>query len=69
MIKKPSYEDKESSIGDKPIPKNATTEAFEALVSTLNFIDCWFKLFHQNYEVRCGMYNKATKSCSKKYQQ
>ena len=56
MIKKLSYEDKEISIGDRPIPKNETIEVLEALGATLNFIDCWFKMFHHNYEVICGMY-------------
>ena len=41
MIKKPSYEDEESSIGDRKIPKNATIEALEALGATLNFINSW----------------------------
>ena len=40
--KKPSYEDEESSIGYKPIPKNKTTEALEALGANLNFIGFWF---------------------------
>ena len=29
----------------RPIPRNATTEALESLVTTLNFIDIWLKLF------------------------
>ena len=33
--------------------------------TNLNFIDCWFGLFHYNYEIRCGMYNKATKKLFK----
>ena len=61
-----SCEDEEISIGDRPIPKNATTEALEALGATLNFINSWFKLFHHNYEVRCGMYNKAMKNIFQK---
>ena len=47
------------------ITKNSTAESLEALDTTLNFIDCWFKLFDHNYYARCGMYNKAIKSCSK----
>ena len=47
----PSYEDEEISIGDIPIPINATTSALEALGSTLTFIHCWLKLFHHKYEV------------------
>ena len=46
--KKTEYEDEEFSIGDMPIPKNATTESLEALGDTLNFIDCWLKLFDGN---------------------
>ena len=42
--------------------KNSTTEALEALDDTLNFIDCWLKLFDRNYEVKCGMYNKYMKN-------
>ena len=53
--KQPWYEDEERIIWDRPIPKNSTTEALESLVITLNSINCWFKLFEQNYEVRCGM--------------
>ena len=56
--KQPSYEDEESSIGYRPIPKNATPEALESLGTTVHFIYYWLKLFDQNYEVRCGMYNK-----------
>ena len=54
--KQPSYEDEYRSIGDRPIHKNATTEALEALGATFNFIDFWLKLFHHNYEVRWKMY-------------
>ena len=42
---KTAYEYDESSIGDRSIPKNATTEALEALGATINFIDIWLKLF------------------------
>ena len=62
MVLKNSYEDEESSIVDRPIPKNATTEALEALGATLNFIGIWLKLLNQNCEVRCGMYNRAMKN-------
>ena len=47
-----------------PIPKNASTEALEALCVTLNFINFWIKQFDHNYEVICGMYNKAMKKMS-----
>ena len=60
--KQPLYEDKENSIGDIPIPKNATTEALEALGATINFIDCCIKLFEFNYVVICVMYEKAMKN-------
>ena len=36
--KQPAYEDKESSIGDRLIPKHVTTKVLEALCATLNFI-------------------------------
>ena len=35
------------------------------MVATLNFIEIWFKLLKKNYELRCGMYNKATKEMFK----
>ena len=49
-----------------PIPKNASTEALEALCVTLNFINCWIKQFDHNYEVRFGMYNKAMRKMFQK---
>ena len=61
----PSYEDEESSLGDSPIPKNATIESLEALGDTLNFIDFWLKMFHHNYEVRWKMYKKDMKKLFK----
>ena len=45
----PKYFDDEISGGGRPIPKSATIEELEALGATLNFIDCWLKLFHHNY--------------------
>ena len=54
--KQPAYEDEWSSIGDRPIPKNTTTWALEALGATLNFIDIWIKLLHNNYYVRREAY-------------
>ena len=49
MIKKLAYEYYESSLGDRSIPKNPTTESLEALVATLNFIEIWLKLLEDNY--------------------
>ena len=46
----PAHEDDESSIGYRPIPKNATTKALKSLGATLNFIDIWLKLFVENYD-------------------
>ena len=40
----PYYEDDEISIGDRSIPKNATTEVLKSLGATLNFIDIWITL-------------------------
>ena len=48
----PDYEYDESIIGDRSIPKNATTEALEELGATLNFIHVSFKLFEDNYGSR-----------------
>ena len=64
--KEPLYEDEESSIVDRPILKNATKEALEALGANLSFIDCCHKSFDQSYEVRCGMYNKAMENIFQK---
>ena len=50
---KPDYEDDEISIGDRPLPKHATTETLESLGATLNFIDLWLKLLEENYDARC----------------
>ena len=47
--KRPTYEDYESSLGDRRIPKNPTTESLESLVDTLNFIEIWIKLLDYNY--------------------
>ena len=48
--KLPAYEYDERSIGDRIIPKHVTTEALEALVDTLNFIDVWFKPLEDHYD-------------------
>ena len=58
----PTYVDYARSGVSKEIPNNATTAAFEALGVTLKFIDCWLKLFHNNYEVRPTNYNEAIKN-------
>ena len=41
------------------------TQSLEALGATINFIEIWLKLLEHNYEVRCGMYNKAMKDMFK----
>ena len=65
-IKQPTYEDEESSIGYRLIPKHVTIEALEAWGDTPNFIEIWLKLLDHNYELRCRMYNKDTKEMFKK---
>ena len=60
-----SYEDKEISLLDSLIPKNATVESLEALGDTLNFIEIWLKMLEDNDEVRSVIYNKAMKEMSK----
>ena len=60
-----SYEDDESSIGDRSIPKNATTESLKALGNILNFIDIWLKLFEENYDAICVAYITAMKDMFK----
>ena len=46
-----------------------TTESLEALVSTLNFIDIWLKLFDNNYDARRVAYIIAMKRLFKKIPQ
>ena len=58
---KPAYEDDDSSIGYRLIPKHSTTEALELLGATLNFIYIWLKLFEENYDARCVAYSTAMK--------
>ena len=62
---KPAYEDDESSIGDRSIPKNATIENLKALGDTLNYIYIWLKLLEENYCTRCVAYITAMKDMSK----
>ena len=38
------------SIGSKEIPLNLTTEALDSLGATFDSVDCWIKLFDQNYQ-------------------
>ena len=64
--KQPAYEYEESSIVYRLIPKNATTEALEALGYTINFIYIWLKLLEENYKVRSVMYKKSMKEIFKK---
>ena len=45
-----SYENDESSIGDRLFPKHVTKEALEAFGATLNFIDIRLKRFEDNYD-------------------
>ena len=45
--KLPTYEDDERIIVDRLIPKHVKTEALEAFVATLNFIDIWLKLLKE----------------------
>ena len=53
--KQPSYEYVESINRDGQIPKNETAESLKELGTTLNSINFWFKLFHHNYSLMCGM--------------
>ena len=65
----PDYEDGESSIWYRSIPKDATTKALKALGTTLNFIDVWLKLFLENYDARCVAYINATNEMFKRITQ
>ena len=49
----PDYEYDESSIGDRSIPKNATTKSLKALGATLNFIDICLRIFVDDNDARC----------------
>ena len=55
------YKDDKISIGDRSIPKDATTKLLKALGATLSFIDIWLKLFLDNYVARRAAYFTATK--------
>ena len=68
-LKKPACEDYESSIVDRSIPKNASTEALKALCATLNFIDILLKLFEENYYAICVAYITAMKEMFKQIPQ
>ena len=57
----PAYEDDESSIGDRSVPKNAKTKALKALGATLNFINIWLKLLEENYCTGCVAYRTDMK--------
>ena len=48
----PAYEDDESSIGDRSIPKYVTTKQLKELGATISFIDIWIKQFVENYDAR-----------------
>ena len=61
----PTYADDASIVSGRSIPKNTTTAVLESLGATLNFIDCWLKLFHKNYEVRSKIYHEAMKNVFK----
>ena len=63
--KQPDYEYYESSIGDRLIPKHVTTEALEALVPTLDFIEIWIKQLDVNYDARSVAYRTAMKDMFK----
>ena len=59
--KQPAYEDDESIIGDRIIPKHVTTEALKALGSTINFIEIWLELLDDNYDARRVAYSTTMK--------
>ena len=57
----PSYEYDESSIGDRSIPKDATTKELKSLGDTINCIDIWLRLCDNNFDDRCVAYITAMK--------
>ena len=59
------YVDDASSVGGRAMHKNATTSGLKSLGVTLNFIDFWLKLFHNNYEVRSKIYHEFMKNLFK----
>ena len=46
----PSYIDDGISGGGNEIPQNSTTEALASLGAIFYFVDCWLKVFDQNYQ-------------------
>ena len=65
----PAYEDDEISIGDRSIPKDATTKPLKELGATIHFIYICIKLFIYNYDARCEAYINATKDMFKQIPQ
>ena len=65
----PAYEDDEIDIGDRSIPKDATTKALTALGDTLYFIYIWLKLFVGDYDARCVAYINTTNKMFKQITQ
>ena len=63
----PSYEYDESSIGDRSIPKDATTKELKSLGDTINCIDIWLRLCDNNFDDRCVAYITAMKDMFNKY--
>ena len=46
----PTYVDYERSGVSREIFKNSTIAAINPIIATLDFIDCWLKNFHKNYQ-------------------
>ena len=61
----PNDEGYESSLGDRSIPKYATTKSLTALGASLNFIYIWIKIFLDNYNARCDAYVNSMKEMFK----
>ena len=62
---KTDYEDDESSLGYRSLPKYSTPKSLTALGDTLNFIDIWLKLFLDNDSAKCDAYVNAIKQMFK----
>ena len=66
---KEDYKDKESSIGDRVIPNDATVKALKSLGATFNFIDIWLHFFRGNYFAPSKSYSIAMKDMFKQIPQ
>ena len=63
------YKDEKIRIGDKEIPDDVKIKKLEELVATINFINIWLKLLHENFGSRYEAYINAMKFMFRKLPQ